>query len=92
MNTPARLCARPCLLAVLVVGACAKPTEADCERLADHVIDLMVKDVGVEGMEDAIREEAEKERPKLVEECKGGTKAEVECLLEAQSREDMEKC
>jgi len=88
MKTPARLS----LLAAFVLGACAKPTEADCEQLADHVIDLMVKDVGVEGMEDAIREEAEKERPKLIEECKGGTKTEVDCLLAAQSREDMEKC
>lgn len=85
-----------CMIGLFVLGACAKPTEADCEKLADHVTDIMVnemtKDMDIEGMADAVREEAQKERGKLIEECKTGSKAEVDCILKAESLEDIEKC
>ena len=83
------------LLSLFVLGACAKPTEADCEKMADHVTDIMIKET-TEGMDDsikdAIREEAQKERGKLVEECKTSSKAEVDCFLKAQSLEDIQGC
>ena len=84
------------LIAVFVLGACAKPSEEDCEKMADHVTDIMVneltKDMDIEGMADAVREEAGKERPKLIEECKTGSKSEVDCILKAQSLADIEGC
>lgn len=83
------------LLSLFVLGACAKPSEADCEKMADHVTDIMVKEMA-DGMDDsikdAIREEAQKERGKLVEECKTGSKAEVDCILKAESLSDIEGC
>lgn len=81
---------------VLSLAACSKPTEADCEKLGDHVVELMAKELGGEGdgpVADAIREEATKERGALVKECReNGSKSEVECIMKAQSLADIEKC
>ncbi len=81
------------ILSILFVGACAKPSDADCEKFADHMIELTVKEVGIEGMEDAIREEAAKQRPEFVKTCKeDGTKGEVDCALKADSLDALSAC
>jgi hypothetical protein len=83
------------LLSLFVLGACAKPSEADCEKMADHVTDIMVKEMA-DGMDDsikdAIREEATKERDNLVKDCRKESKAWVDCVLKAQSLEEIESC
>lgn len=81
------------VLSIILLGACAKPTEEECNKLGDHVLDIMVKEVGMEGMEEEMRKELEPERQKLVDECqKSGTKAEVECFMKAESLDDIDKC
>lgn len=81
------------IISLLAVSACGKPSDDDCEKFADHMVELTVKEVGIEGMEDAIREEAMKQRPEFVKACKEeGTKSEVDCALKADSLDALSKC
>jgi hypothetical protein len=83
------------IISFLAVSACSlgKPSDDDCEKFADHMVELTIKEVGIEGMEDVIREEAMKQRPEFVKACKEeGTKGEVDCALKADSLDALAKC
>lgn len=88
------LCVSLAVLAPLLMGAtgCAKASDADCEKLADKIVELgkkeavKVSDVG-EAAADAMR-------PQMLEEClqHRPTPKEMQCLLAAESKEDIEGC
>ncbi len=77
----------------LSLGACGgKPSEEDCNKFADKVVELTVK--GQEGAAaDMAKSMIEAMKPEMVKECKEkGTKAEIDCALKAESLEDLEGC
>ncbi|MBK8260521.1 MAG: TIGR04454 family lipoprotein [Nannocystis sp.] len=80
-------------VASLTLGACGgKPSEDDCKKFADKVIELTSK-----GQDAAAAELAkgmlEGMKPEMIKECvEKGTKAEVECVLKADTMEALEKC
>ncbi|MEZ4450688.1 MAG: hypothetical protein R3B09_14495 [Nannocystaceae bacterium] len=79
--------------ASLTLGACGgKPSEDDCKKFADKVVELTVK-----GQEGAAAEMAkgmiEAMKPEMIKECQEkGQKSEIDCALKAESLEDLEKC
>jgi hypothetical protein len=83
------------LFGIFTLGACSKPTQADCEKMADHAVDIMAKKL-TEGMDesmaDAVRKEAAKERDPLVEKCMADSKTYVDCVLAAQTMDEIDGC
>jgi hypothetical protein len=78
----------------LFLAACAgKPGDDECEKFADKMIELSVKDMAPEGMEEMMKAEMTKQRPDFVRMCKEeGTKTEVACVLGVSSMDEMKKC
>ena len=90
------------LFAGTLFGCGGSPTEADCDKFADKMAELTVKQVAEEGKSDdpaadamgeaAATIAAEASKPELKKVCmEEGTKAEVECVLKATSMGQVEK-
>ncbi|MCB9734238.1 MAG: hypothetical protein H6745_16705 [Deltaproteobacteria bacterium] len=80
-------------------GACSsKPSAEDCEKAADHVVDLTVAAVTKstpDAPEEAVaaaRKGAEKSRARFVEMCPQVDKGTIDCINGAGTLEDMQKC
>ncbi len=79
-------------VSLAVAGCSGKPTEAECERFADHFIELMTKDQDGPAAEIArtIAVGMRDDNKRLCLET--GTKADIECGLAAQSLEALQTC
>ena len=81
------------LVTSFALGACGgKPSEADCTKFADRVVELASKT-----LEPAAAEVAKgmlnDTKPEMIKECiERGTKAEIDCALAAESMEALDKC
>lgn len=84
------------ILAGLFVVGCAKASKEDCEKFAEHTIDLGLKESGAELPEElmkAAKDEAMKEKGSIVAECEGKiAKSEIDCALAAKSMDELTKC
>lgn len=88
---------RPCpsflaagFLLAAVVGACGgKPTADDCKKFADHYVATMSKeDADPEGTKTV----ADGMKPKLIADCEKSDKANIDCILRANSMQEIDKC
>jgi hypothetical protein len=91
-----------CVLALLVVGACSKgPSDDQCKRLLDHIVDLEFKNAGAQATSDQLKAEIAKQKTAVTEAkskefldtCKKKmAKSRVECALNASDPDTMAKC
>ena len=79
--------------AALTLGACGgKPSEDDCKKFADKVVELTAKSQDGAAAELA-KSMLEAMKPEMIKECQEkSTKAEIDCALKADSMEALEKC
>lgn len=77
------------LLGVLSLGAAGCNKEGDCEKVVDHVIALMQKEIP-----DEMKDQAAAERAKLLDSCREQkpTKAQEECALRATTLSGVLEC
>lgn len=88
--------------AVLLAAGCKNaPSEDQCKRLLDHLIDLEFKKSGAAGASDSMKAEVNKQKQavaeaktnEFVETCtKRTAKARVDCALSAGDLEAVAKC
>lgn len=73
-----------------IASACAKkPSEADCEKFADHFVKLLEE--SREKPDARIRKLAQNQRQDLVDSCvQDGTQEKVQCVLGQSSLDDVE--
>jgi small lipoprotein (TIGR04454 family) len=74
------------------VGACGggKPSADDCKKFADHYVAKLSEDGGADP--EATKKVAEGMRPKLVADCEKSDKASIDCILNAKTMAEIEKC
>ena len=77
-------------LVAATVGACGgKPNPEDCKKFADHYVAVMSKeDPDPEGTKTV----ADGMKPKLVADCEKSDKANIDCILQASSMQEIDKC
>jgi hypothetical protein len=76
-------------LALISSGCAKKPTEEQCDQLADHLVKLLQE--SRDKPDARIRKLAQDKRQEVVDSCvQGGTAAEVECVLAQGSIGDVE--
>jgi hypothetical protein len=85
-----------CLAALLAVAACAAaPSEDQCQKLRDHLIELQVKEGGGTALTDTQQKQVDDSthRVKYMDTCTTRvTKQLVECALAAATIEEARAC
>ncbi len=83
-------------LTLLILGACGSQTasEADCQKFADHVIELGLKDVPEGPAADMAKKMAQDNMGAIVKKCAEEKidKKALDCSMKAQSLEEVAKC
>lgn len=82
------------LLLLALVPAC-KATDADCDALGDHFVELSAKEAESQGIPaEFVKGVAEESKKELVTKCKADkpSKQEVDCLMKAASFDDFKAC
>lgn len=104
MNSANTIVATLCTSFVLAfaVGCGGSPTEADCKKFTDKIIEFSISDAQKEaGDSDEVAEQIAKDvraklepdAKKLQKECvETATKAEIDCALKSTSMAELEKC
>ena len=76
----------------LIAGCGGKPTEADCDKFAEKFVELMSEGTEGDAAAEMAKSLAEGMKPELKKTCmEEGTKADVQCVLDAKTMEDLEK-
>jgi hypothetical protein len=82
------------LFGILALGlaGCAKADKADCEKMFDRMAEIQL-----EGQDSLVKELTRKmlepEKEKVVAECEGKlSKSQVQCVIDAKSQADIDKC
>lgn len=92
------------LMANTLVACSAKPTRAECEAFADHIIDVAAStanaveaeaattEVKAAGMADPVRQRGEARRAELIERCASSPRAALDCAMAADSLGALRAC
>jgi hypothetical protein len=89
------------LAALLLAAGCGKkpPTEAECEKFADHMTQLTFKSVGSAGagktdaLDGMLAKVAQQSRQQYVQTCKQiPTRALYDCMMKAASVNELPAC
>lgn len=87
---------RVVLSVVLVAGlsGCGKPSQEECERFTDHMVELSTKKAKeITGDDDAARASAEESREDFQKKCEAEiSSAEYNCAMSAQSFDELSGC
>ena len=83
----------------LVAGCDGKPSEEDCTKMADKMVELTIKETKDQAgeaaaamAEDMAKSMAEGMKPEFKKTCmEDGTKSAVQCILKQSTLEDIEK-